>query len=386
MQRAIDKLIKFLDLQKINAPYAKDFKLASARVIERGWYLLGEELESFEAQFADYVGAQFAIGVSNGLDALVLVLQAWGIKPGDEVIVPAHTFIATWLAVSELGATPIPVDVCPDTYCIDVNKIEGAINAKTKAIIPVHLYGQPADMQAILALASKYGIPVLEDAAQAHGAKWFEHKVGSIGTATTFSFYPGKNLGALGDAGAVTTNDAQLALRLKSLRNYGSIKKYQHDDLGRNCRMDELQAAFLKVKLPFLKNEIEARSRQIRIYESRLSGLAIRLPLIRENCAPVWHLYVVQCEYRDDLQRFLFEQGIETLVHYPTPPHLQTAYHCLGYKVGDFPMAERLARRVISLPIGSHLLDSDIEFICKKIALFFNDIVASSAWVSGRGS
>lgn len=348
--------VPFLNMK---APYLElkaELDDAYQRVMESGWYILGDEVENFEAEFAAYCNVKHCIGVGNGLDALFLVLKAWGIGAGDEVIVPANTYIATWLAVTYTGATVVPVEPDERTYNIDPKRIESAITPKTKAIIAVHLYGQPADMPAINAIANKYNIKVLEDAAQAHGAKCNGEKVGGLADAAGISLYPGKNLGALGDAGVVTTNDDETADRVKVLRNYGSRVKYQNEIVGHNSRLDELQAALLRVKLRYLD---EWNSRRMQIVKSYLCAFAdspnIVLPHVPEWAEPVWHLFVIRNKMRDDLQQFMTKAGIQTLIHYPIPPHLSGAYRSYGWGVGDFPISERLANEVLSLPMGPHM-------------------------------
>lgn len=348
--------VPFLDLQAINNSQASELEAAFRRVLQSGWFVLGKEVEQFEQRFAAYCGSRHAIGVANGLDAIMLVLRAWGIGPGDEVIVPSNTFIATWLAVSQCGATPIPVEPVEACYNIDPARIEAAITPRTKAIVAVHLYGQPADMEAIMAIAGRHGLKVLEDAAQAHGATSHGVRTGHLGHAAAFSFYPGKNLGALGDGGGITTDDAGLAELLRTYRNYGSQKKYHNLVQGFNSRLDEMQAAFLNVKLDAL-DEGNARRRAIAArYAEKLAGIdGLTLPAVPAWADPVWHLYVVRHAQRDTLAARLADAGIGTIVHYPIPPHLQQAYAELGYKEGDFPIAEAIHREVLSLPIGPHM-------------------------------
>jgi dTDP-4-amino-4,6-dideoxygalactose transaminase len=328
-----------------------------------GQYILGPELKAFETEFAEYCGAPHCVGVGSGLEALHLVLRAWGLGPGDEVIVPSNTFIATWLAVSYAGAKPIPVEPREDTYNLDPERIEAAITPNTRAIIAVHLYGQPADMDAIVQIARRHGLKVLEDAAQAHGARYKGRPIGSLADAAAFSFYPGKNLGAFGDGGAVTTEDAGLAERLRALRNYGSALKYHHPIQGFNSRLDELQAALLRIKLRKL-DEWNARRRRVADWYYRTLPRALPgsvLPTVPEWAEPAWHLFVVRSRERDALQARLTAQGIGTLIHYPVPPHLQEAYRDLGYRSGSFPIAERLAHEVLSLPISPHLSEEVLQ-------------------------
>lgn len=345
-------MIPFLDLKSINLSHETELKAAFDRVLHSGWYILGEEVKAFEHEFATYCQAEHAIGISNGLDALHLILRGYGIGAGDEVIVPSNTYIATWLAVTYAGATPVPVEPVEATYNIDPTKIEAAITPRTRAIIAVHLYGQPADMDAIMTIAEKHGLKVIEDAAQAHGATYKGLKVGSLGHAAGFSFYPGKNLGALGDGGAVTTNDAELADKVRVLLNYGSRVKYHNEVQGYNCRLDELQAALLRVKLSHLDSETLHRCAIAEYYCAELADLPLILPEVAANTNPVWHVFVVRHPQRDTLQQRLAEHGVSTMIHYPIPPHLQNAYTELGYRAGDLPIAERIHQQVLSLPMG----------------------------------
>jgi dTDP-4-amino-4,6-dideoxygalactose transaminase len=329
---------------------------AHRRVMESGWYILGEEVEAFEEEFAAYCGIRYCIGVGNGLEALHLILRAYGIGPGDEVIVPANTYIATWLAVSFAGGRPVPVEPYPRTYNLDPNRIEAAITPHTRAILPVHLYGQPADMDPIIEVARRHGLKVIEDAAQAHGAYYKGRRAGAMGDAAGFSFYPGKNLGAFGDAGAVTTNDAALADRIRVLRNYGSRVKYLNEVKGFNSRLDPVQAAFLRVKLSRLDTWNARRRLAAGTYLDALKEVPdLTMPTIGEGTDPCWHLFVIRHPRRDDLQRHLHQAGIGTLIHYPVPPHLSGAYAEGGWKPNDFPITESLANTVVSIPMGPHL-------------------------------
>ena len=355
--------IPFLDLKSINLAMEADLTAAFSRVLHSGWYVLGKEVDSFEQEFAAYCETDHAIGVSNGLDALHLILRAYDIGPGDEVIVPSNTFIASWLAITYAGARPVPVEPDEDTYNIDPKLIEAAITPRTRAIMAVHLYGQPADMDPIIAIAEKHGLKVIEDAAQAQGALYKGRKVGSLGDAAGFSFYPGKNLGALGDAGAVTTSDPDLADKLRVLVNYGSRVKYQHEVQGYNCRLDEMQAAFLRVKLQHLDRANTRRREVAELYSSGITTLEAKLPVVMDGTIPVWHLYVICDSDRDVLQRKLAEKGISTLIHYPIPPHLQPAYASMGYVKGDFPIAERIHQEVLSLPISSTTSAEEVAYI-----------------------
>jgi dTDP-4-amino-4,6-dideoxygalactose transaminase len=362
--------VPFLELLPAYEELKLELDAAYQRVMNSGQYILGHEVDEFEEQFALYCNAKYCIGVANGLDALHLILAGYGIGPGDEVIVPANTYIATWLAVSYAGATPVPIEP-DDTYNLDVMKLENAITSKTKAVIAVHLYGQTADMDAIMNIASRHGIKVIEDAAQAHGALYKGRKAGSLGHVAGFSFYPGKNLGAQGDAGAIVTNDPDLADRLKVLRNYGSHIKYHNEVIGYNSRLDPLQAAFLKVKLKYLDQWNTRRREVAQIYLDKLSGISgIKLPLVAIDSTPIWHIFPIQCDARDKLQTYLKENSVGTLIHYPIPPHLSGAYSAAGYRIGDFPTTEQIARSILSLPIGPHLKDSQAEHTVAVISKF----------------
>jgi dTDP-4-amino-4,6-dideoxygalactose transaminase len=365
--------ISFLELKPTYLELKDEFDAAYQRVMDSGRYLYGQELEGFENEFATYCGVKHCIAVGNGLDAIHLILRGYDIGPGDEVIVPSHTFIATWLGVTFAAATPVPVEVNPQTYNLDPNLIEAAITSRTKAILPVHLYGQTADMDPILEIARRHKLKVVEDAAQAHGARYKGRCAGSLGDAAAFSFYPGKNLGAFSDAGAVTTNDRQLADRLGRLRNYGSKVKYQHDEIGLNSRLDELQAAFLRVKLSHLDEWNKRRAKIANFYLSALKSeignrkSEITLPSFPEWASPVWHLFVVCSPQRDILQKELAAAGVGTLIHYPVPPHLSGAYAGLNLKRGAFPIAEKIASTILSLPMGPHLTTEQAEFVVTAI-------------------
>lgn len=345
--------VPFYDLLSASADAKEEIDIAVARVVKSGRYVMGPELERFETQWASYVGADHAIGVGNGMDALSLIIAALGIGPGDEVVVPAQTFIASWLAVSAVGATPIGVDVSPDTGNLDPQAFLSAITSRTAAVLAVHLFGQPADLDAIGTIASKQGLAVIEDAAQAHGAQWNGRRVGAFGHAGGFSFYPGKNLGALGDAGAVVTNDPALANKIRQLRNYGSIQRYVHAVAGKNSRLDEIQAAVLTAKLPYLEDWNTARSRAADVYIKKLVDLDLRLLHVDSRAKPSWHLFPIRHECRDEIGEHLKHQGIETLIHYPTPPHQTGAYAAANQ--GPFPVAENWANTSLSLPIGPAL-------------------------------
>lgn len=354
-------MIPFLELKAINVQYRDKLIAACTQVIDSGWYICGKELEDFERNFANYCGTEYAIGVANGLDALILTLRAWKelgkLNEGDEVIVPSNTYIASILAISQNHLKPVLVEPDIQTFNIDVKKIEAAITIKTKAILPVHLYGQLAAMPEIMAIAKKHNLLVLEDSAQAHGAEIEGKKAGNWGDASGFSFYPGKNLGALGDAGAITTNDAELAHMLKAIRNYGSHEKYKNLVMGVNSRLDEIQAAILNVKLPFLDQENQHRRQIADLYLKEIQNPAIVLPLKSINTATdmqhVWHLFVIQTRYREKLQKYLAEHGVQTLIHYPIPPHKQQAYKTWNNL--NLPISEQIHAQVLSLPIGPTL-------------------------------
>lgn len=358
------KPISFLDLKSAYEELKTEIDEAVGRTLASGWYIGGPELSRFEAAFARFCQADHCVGVGNGLDALHLALLAMGIGPGDEVIVSSNTFIATLLAVSMVGAMPVPVEPDPRTHNMDPAAIPAALTGRTKLILSTHLYGQPADLDPIFEVARQHGLRVLEDAAQAHGAKYKERRIGGHGDAVAWSFYPGKNLGAMGDGGAVTTNDPELAQRIRALGNYGSTRKYVHEVRGLNSRLDPVQAAVLEVKLRHLHEWNERRRRIADVYLAGLQGLEVDLPCVPEWAVPSWHLFVLQTDDRPLLQGRLETLGVQTLVHYPIPPHLQGAYTDLGYAEGGFPIAERLARRVLSLPMGPHLsLDEADEVV-----------------------
>lgn len=347
--------IPFLDVRAAYKELKPEIDAAIARVLDSGWYILSPEVEAFEAEWATYCEAQHAIGVANGLDALHLALLAMGVGPGDEVIVPTNTYIATWLAVSQCGGTPVPVEPVETTYNIDPARIEAAITSRTKVILPVHLYGQPADLDPILAIARKHGLRVLEDAAQAHGARHKGRRIGAHGDAVAWSFYPGKNLGALGDGGAVTTNDPDLADRIRVLRNYGSRLKYVNEVKGVNSRLDPIQAAVLRVKLAHLDAWNARRTEVAAAYLQGLAGSGLVLPHVPDWASPAWHLFVVRHPQRDAFQQRLSNAGVSTLIHYPIAPHRQAAYEDDGFAVDVFPIASRIADEVLSLPMGAHL-------------------------------
>lgn len=362
--------VPFVSFKPLEAELDADLRAAFERVYERSWYIRGSEDEAFQRAFAEYCGTDFCVGCGNGLDALFLSLKALGIGEGDEVIVPSNTYIATALAVSYVGATPVFVEPDIRTYNIDPSLIEAAITEKTKCILPVHLYGQPADMGPIMALAQKHDLLVLEDAAQAHGALYGGRRVGSFGNAGAFSFYPGKNLGALGDGGAVTTSSASLAERVAYLGNYGSDRKYHNIYKGNNSRLDELQAAFLLAKLPHLDRMNAERARLAERYLAGITNPKVVLPEVLEGTVPVWHIFAIRCERRDALREALAARGIGTLMHYPTPIHLQEAYADLGLAEGTFPIAEEISRTQLSLPMYYGLTDEQLDYVVEAINRF----------------
>ena len=360
--------IPFLDLGRLHQPIRLALDEAYRRVMDSGWFIMGPELEAFESEFSEYCEVKHCIGVGNGLEALHLLLLAYGIGPGDEVIVPSNTFIATWLAVTQCGAKPVVVEPDIKTHNIDPTLVESAITPRTRAIMPVHLYGQPADMDAINTIAVEHGLIVIEDAAQAQGARYKGRRVGSLGHAAGTSFYPGKNLGALGDGGAVLTNDDAIADKVRQLRNYGSKIKYQHDLSGYNSRLDEMQAAFLRVKLAVLDEWNAKRCEIANLYSKRLANANILLPHVPDYAEPVWHLYVIRSKQRDGLKDNLQKQGVSTVIHYPIPPHRQACY--LDYDDHGLPVAELLAAQVLSLPMSSALDLEAVEYVAKNVLSF----------------
>lgn len=355
--------IPFLDVGAAYKELKSEIDSAIARVLDSGWYILGPEVEAFEAEYAAYCEAEHAIGVANGLDALHLALLAMGVGPGDEVIVPSNTYIATWLAVSQCGATPVPVEPVEATYNIDPARIEVAITPRTKVILPVHLYGQPADLDPILAIAREHGLRVLEDAAQAHGARYKGRRIGSHGDAVAWSFYPGKNLGALGDGGAVTTDDPEIADRIRVLRNYGSRVKYVNEVKGFNSRLDPIQAAVLRVKLQYLDVWNERRTAIAAQYHLMLADSNLKLPVVPDWANPAWHLFVVRHSNRVAMQKKLDSAGVGSMVHYPIPPHKQSAYRTETFSGNDFSLANILANEMFSLPIGPQMPISDVALV-----------------------
>ena len=359
--------IPFLDIAAAHQELKSELDAAYARVMQSSWFILGDEVARFEAEFATYCGTSHCVGVGNGLDALHLILQALEIGPGDEVIVPSNTFIATWLAVTHVGATPVPVEPVPSTHNIDPSLIEAAITPRTRAIIPVHLYGQPADMDPIVAVARRHSLKIIEDAAQAHGATYLGKRTGGLGDAAAFSFYPGKNLGALGDGGAVVTNDTELAQRVRELSNYGSKQKYVHDRVGCNSRLDELQAAFLRAKLPVLNEWNRRRAAIAERYMTRLVSADLGLPVVIDAANPVWHLFVVRVKGRERAMRILADAGIGSQIHYPIPSGRSGAYAGTPAAATRCPIADMLSDEVMSLPIGPHMTDAQVDRVCEVL-------------------
>ena len=359
--------VTFLPMEK---ELDADLRGAFDRVFTRSWYIGGVEDEAFEKAFAEYCGTKYCVGVGNGLDALMLVLKALGIGEGDEVIVPSNTYIATALAVTYVGAKPVFVDPSISTFNINTDLIEVAITEKTRAIMPVHLYGQACDMDPIMTIAKKYGLKVVEDCAQAHGATYKGQKVGTFGDAAGFSFYPGKNLGALGDAGAVVTNDPEIEKKVRALGNYGSDYKYHHVLKGNNSRLDELQAAFLAAKLPHLERMNAERRKIADRYLNEIKNTKVVLPTVGEDFIPVWHIFGIRCKERDALEKYLHEHGIGTNKHYPIPMHLQESYKDLGFKEGDFPIAEKISKTELSIPMYYGITDEEISYVVEVINEF----------------
>lgn len=364
-------MLPFLDLNVTHQTLKTELFQAFERVLDSGRFIMAAETEAFEAEFAAYSEVRYCVGVGNGLDALYLVLAAWDIGPGDEVIVPAHTFIATWLAVTRTGASIVAVDVDAKSWNLAPEKIEAAITPRTKVIIPVHLYGQPADMTPIMEIATRHKLRVLEDAAQAHGARYQGQRVGGLGHAAATSFYPGKNLGALGDGGAVLSNDLALIEKVRRLRNYGSVQKYQHDLLGHNSRLDELQAALLRVKLKYLEQNNQRRQSLAQLYLEQLASLVpeLTLPCISSHASSVWHLFVILTPERDALRHFLEQNGIATVIHYPLAVHQQACYH--EFAQLEFPVAQTIARQCLSLPLWPEMQEHDLSRVCDCIKTYF---------------
>lgn len=365
-------MIPFLDLQKINLRHKEAFKQELDDILQRGWFILGEKLTIFEKQFAQYCGVKHCLGVANGLDALILILEGYKelglMKNGDEVLVPSNTYIASILAISKTGLKPVLVEPRLADYLIDTSKVEEKITSRTVAIMPVHLYGQVCDMNTINVIAQKYNLKVIEDSAQSHGALFQGKRCGSLGDASGFSFYPGKNLGALGDGGAITTSDDALAEVLSALRNYGSHVKYQHKFKGINSRLDELQAAFLSIKLKQLDDDNANRRRIANMYLQNIKNTDIKLPVVHDPDGHVWHLFVVRTKDRNTLQKHLLEKGIQTVIHYPIAPHQQEAYR--EWSHGSFPIAEEIQDSVISLPISQVMTDDDIKVVIESLDMF----------------
>lgn len=355
--------IPFLNLEPMHIEIKDEILDTFEKLYDKNSFILGDSVASFEKEFAKYCNADYCISCGNGLDALSIILRGYDISEGDEVIVPSNTFIATALAVSYVGAKVVFVDPDIKTFNIDVNKIENAITPKTKAIIAVHLYGRPAEIDKIKVICNKYNLKLIEDAAQSHGAVYNGKKTGCLGDAAGFSFYPGKNLGALGDGGCIMTNDSVLAEKVKAIRNYGSIIKYNHKYKGVNSRLDELQAEFLRIKLPYLDTWNIHRQKSAKLYLERINNNKIILPFVNSEYESIWHVFAIRTEFRDDLASYLKSNGIETLIHYPIPIHLQKAYKDLGYKTGDFPVAENISNTVLSLPLWYGISETEINHI-----------------------
>lgn len=355
--------ISFLNIEPMHAEIRNDILAGFKEVYDRNSFILGESVEAFETEFSNYCGASYCISCGNGLDALSIILRGYDIGEGDEVIVPANTFIATALAVSYVGAKVVLVDPDIKTFNIDVNKIEAAITKRTKAVIAVHLYGRPADIDKIKILCKKYNLKIIEDSAQAHGAIYNGKKAGNLGDAAGFSFYPGKNLGALGDAGAVLTNNSVLAEKMRTIRNYGSKIKYYNEYKGINSRLDEVQAEFLRIKLKYLDKWNADRRRIVKLYLEKINNNKLILPFVNSAYESVWHVMPIRSEYRDELKKYLEDKGINTLIHYPVPIHLQKAYNDLAYKIGDFPVAEVISKTELSLPIWYGMTDEEINYV-----------------------
>lgn len=360
--------IPFLDFYKLNKPFEQEFINELSALVDRSWYILGEKVEAFEKEYAHFSNTQYCVGVANGLDALVLCLKALDIKVGDEVIVPSNTYIASWLAITLVGATIVPVEPEITTCNINVDEIQNKITSKTKAVMAVNLYGQSAELNRISELCKRNNIYLIEDNAQSQGATCDGKPTGSFGIINATSFYPGKNLGALGDAGAITTDDKLLADKIKALRNYGSQIKYENNVIGVNSRLDELQAAFLSIKLKMLNTHNKLRIQNAEIYNTLLKNVGdLYLPQIAKDCTSVYHIYQIRSNKRDKIQSELSRLGIGTMIHYPKPPHLQKAYSNLGYTHGDFPIAEKIAETTLSLPMDPNLSESEIIYVCDSI-------------------
>lgn len=363
-------LVPFVSFLPMEKELNNEIRNAFDRVFNSSWYIEGKEDEAFEKAFAEYCGAEYCVGCGNGLDALMLSLKALGVGAGDEVIVPSNTYIATALAVTYVGATPVFVEPDINTFLIDSTLIEAKINEKTKAIMPVHLYGQACDMDAIMAIAKKHNLYVVEDCAQAHGATYKGKRVGSFGDAAGFSFYPGKNLGALGDAGAAVTNNKEIADKIRALGNYGSDYKYHHIYKGNNSRLDEMQAAFLSAKLPQLDKMNEERRRIADMYTAGINNPKVVTPIFKDDCVPVWHIYGIRCKERDALEKYLNDKGVGTNKHYPIPMHMQDCYKDLGIKPGELPIAEEISTTELSLPMYYGMTDEQVQFVIDAINEF----------------
>ena len=377
--------VPFLDMTSVHQEIRADLDQAVSNVVDSAQFLYGPPVQQFEEEFAEFVGAKHAVSVGSGLAALTLTLRAWGIGPGDEVIVPANTFIATFLAVSAVGAVVVPVDPDPSTYNLDASTLRKAIGPRTRVVIPVHLYGQPCDLESIGAVARAHGLKILQDAAQAHGARYRQNPLGVYGDAAAFSFYPAKNLGAFGDAGAVVTNDGDLATILRKLRNYGSEVKYVYQIQGENSRMSTLNAAVLRVKLRRLESWNHRRGEIALHYQQGLRG--VDLPIWPPQSEPSWHLYVVQSPHRNQLLQYLQDLGIEAMVHYPIPPHRQAAYQNLAMPWGSLPVTEQLSRQVLSLPMGPHLSDEQVERVIETVNVGVRRLGVKAmrgGWQNGR--
>jgi dTDP-4-amino-4,6-dideoxygalactose transaminase len=367
--------VPFLSFAPQHGPIRENVLAAIADVYDKQWYVLGDQVKAFESAYADFNQVQHCIGVANGLDALHLALEALNVGPGDEVLVPSNTYIATWLAISFVGATPVPVEPNPATYNIDPTQLEAAITPRTKGIMPVHLYGQACEMGTIMEVAQRHGLWIVEDNAQAQGATWQGGITGSFGDVNGTSFYPGKNLGALGDAGAVTTNDEALGTKIRTLRNYGSQKKYYNEVIGHNSRLDELQAAVLSVKLPHLVEWTKQRQAVAALYDQHLSGLGdLILPAVATGATHVYHLYVIRTLHRDALQQHLQDESIGTLIHYPVPPHRQQAYEHMAIQEGTYPIAEELARTSLSLPMWPGMQEEEVKAVAAAVRGFFETV------------
>lgn len=365
-------MIKFLDLKKVNERFREEIDARLKRVLDVGWYLQGEENRRFSEDFAKFCGTRYMVGVANGLEAIDLIIKAYGFGPGDEIIVPANTFIATLLAVSGNGVTPVPVEPDLKTYLIDPDKVELAITPRTKAVIVVHLYGQAVQMEKFWALQQKYGFKIIEDAAQAHGAYYQGRRVGNLGDASAFSFYPGKNLGAMGDAGGVTTNDEALATKITALANYGSDRKYHHIYKGVNSRLDEMQAAILDVKLAYLDKDNERRRQIAKRYRTEITNPLITLPQPYDERAHVWHVFVVRTANRGQFCHWLESNGVQTNIHYPTPPHHQGAYS--EWKDRQYPITEQIHREVMSLPMSPVLSEEEVDKVITVVNAYHEEV------------